>query len=271
MPTVSEPALAELGDAAADRYARPLLLDQEGADALVPQGRVDGGENRHVVRDPAVGDPVLGPVQDIVVAVRRRAAADPGDVRAHGGLGGGEADEPGLTDETGEDLRLQRRVAAQPQRLHPEGVVEDGGRQPGAARRQFLGDEDVVDQPPALAPVFRRDVRVHDALLPGLAQQRQRRFVLRIRPPGDRQNLLQHERARPVADRDLFRRQLESEHGCASWALGECRANAGREERQPTALLYRIGPHGATPIRFPCPSSHGRVPLPWPSYTQSCS
>lgn len=51
-----------------DRHARPLLVDDEGADAAWARGRVGAGEDDVVARDAAIADPVLLAAQAPAVA-----------------------------------------------------------------------------------------------------------------------------------------------------------------------------------------------------------
>src|SRR5690606_7598525 len=65
-------------------------LDDEGGDALVPGGLVDGGEDQEVVGCIGQADPDLGAVEQVAVAVAAGGGRQVGGIRADAGLGEAE-------------------------------------------------------------------------------------------------------------------------------------------------------------------------------------
>jgi len=137
-----------------------------------------------------------------------------------GGLRCGEADQLEIFRDQREVLLLQLVVGRKPQGFHAEGVVEDRRGQAGAGRGEFLGDEHVFEQTIALAAVLPGDIAVHDARLPGLAQDRHRGVVDGVVVPGHRENLLERELPRRFLNCHLFGGELKTEHGMHLLGLG---------------------------------------------------
>src|SRR5207302_11400746 len=77
---------AELVLQLADGEAGSVLLHHEGADPPVTGGPVGLGEHRVEVGDPGVGDPLLAPVDDPLVAVADGLGGHRGHVGAGLGL-----------------------------------------------------------------------------------------------------------------------------------------------------------------------------------------
>mmetsp|Transcript_71559 Transcript_71559/g.201986 ORF Transcript_71559/g.201986 Transcript_71559/m.201986 type:complete len:480 (+) Transcript_71559:81-1520(+) len=127
------------------REAGHAPLDHEEADAAHPRPAGPAGDGE-VVREDAVGDPLLLAVQDVVVAVELRRRLQVGHVAARRGLGDAEA----------ADL-----LAPEAPRDHPllhllRGVVEDGREADGGPAR---------DAPEEAAGAGPRDLVVHDELV----------------------------------------------------------------------------------------------------------
>ena len=142
------PALTEFGDPPSHRYTLPIRFDHECADPVVLRLEVGGGEDGQVVGDAAVGHPVFGAVEDVIVAVASGQAADARDIRAQGGLRCGEADQLEIFYDQREVLLLQFVVGRKPQGFHAEGVVENRCRRAaGAGRGEFLGDGTFSSRP----------------------------------------------------------------------------------------------------------------------------
>jgi len=198
-------ALAQLRDRPADRDAGLSLFDEEGRDPLVSQRGIDGREDGKVIGHPRVGDPVLRAVQNVIVAGFLRLAAHAGHVRARQRLRCGKADELEFPGQEGKDFFPELPVSRQHQGLGSQRVVEDRRGKPRAGRRDLLDHQGALQQPPALASVFRRDGEVHDPLLPGSSEDVEGQLVLFIVMPGDGKNLVQGETAGLVSQCDLFR------------------------------------------------------------------
>jgi hypothetical protein len=186
-------ALAELGDGQARRDPFPVLFHQKGTDPLVAGSGIGGGENRDAVCDPGVGDPVLGAVQDVIVAVFFRPAADAGYVGARQGLGGGKGDEPEFGCDPGKDPLLEGLVGAKDKRIGSQGVVEDGRGEPRAGGGDLLADQAHFQGAETPSAVFGGDIGVHQAGLEGLTEDEKRDFVIFIVMPGNGEHLLEGE------------------------------------------------------------------------------
>ena len=134
-------AQRELAVLIAGGEARRALLDEEAADAVVGL-RPDHGD----VGDRAVGDPLLGAVEDPAVAVAAGGGAHAARVRAEVGLGEAEAAD-----------RLARRQGREPavalllraegvDRVHHQAALHrDEAAQPGVAALELLHDQAVGD------------------------------------------------------------------------------------------------------------------------------
>jgi hypothetical protein len=115
-------------DAPGNRQPRRVGIDDEGGQTASAGRRTGAGEHHVEIGDAAVGNPGLGPVQHIVLAVAPRAAGD----RRHVGPGIGLGQREGGNRIAAPDARQvgrSQRVAAgnrygpAPQSLHGEGEV----------------------------------------------------------------------------------------------------------------------------------------------------
>jgi hypothetical protein len=86
----------------------------------------------------AVGDPLLGAVEHVVVAVAPRGGLHAPGVAAGAGLGEGEGPEPTPGSHVGEVLRFLRLGAEEDNRDRPEGGGRVGDGHAGAAARELL-------------------------------------------------------------------------------------------------------------------------------------
>ena len=138
-------------------------LDDERAHPLPASGgRIGQREDGHDVRDRAVGDEPLRPVEDVLVTVARGPHPVRGHIRAGGGLGQGEGDQPLPAGQSREVSVLLLVGAGQEDRQRAE-LLDDrdqAGRRVGASD---LLDEDGLGD--------RVEVRPTVALLEARAEQ----------------------------------------------------------------------------------------------------
>jgi hypothetical protein len=183
---------------------------------------VNGGEHGDVVGDAAIGDPELGAVQDIIVAVRLGQAAQAGDIRSHGGFGSGKGEEFTVPGDGGKVFLLGGFIVAENQRFHPQGIVEDAGGQAGADGRQFFRGHDAVQHPVPLSAVCFGDVAVDQAGVVGFVQNVHGRFFPLVIFPCHREQFFQRKFTGFFLDRFLFGTQGKIQHEAVSSKIVEC-------------------------------------------------
>ena len=173
---------------------------------------VDRGEDRHVIGQSAVGDPVFGAIEDEVLAVGLGPAADAGHIRSHQRLGGGKTDRLEVVENARQIAFADLLVFRQQHRLHPQGVVENRCGQTGAGGRQLFGQDGGLDQTQSLTPIGLGNIHVHDPGIVGFADHRQRDVVLFVVVPGHRQHFLERKFAGFLLQRQLFRCEPKIQH-----------------------------------------------------------
>src|SRR5712691_7367370 len=188
-------------------HARVPALEQEGGDRPV-ELREDDRE----LRDAAVRDVALLPLEHVAVAVAARGRADRGEVGA--GLRLGERDRREAAALVGEprQIALALLLGAEPEkRPNREHRRLDRRRERGAAPGELLGDQrrgDVVD--PAAA-VLARDRVARQPPERRVAQQLGRRLAAGVALGGDRAQLTFGELVRERLQLALLRRELEAD------------------------------------------------------------
>ena len=110
-------------------------LDDEAADPPPPGGGIGDGEDRIGVRDPGIGDPVLVPCQEIVVAVPHRPRPHGGHVAAGIRLGqavaglvlsGGDRRQVPLLQLLGSPVHHRQHPELGDQQCHRGGCADPG-------------------------------------------------------------------------------------------------------------------------------------------------
>jgi hypothetical protein len=123
----------------ADNQSREALLHQEGGEVLL----VDLGKNGEQLGEAAVGDELLGTVQDVVLAVRgehRRGLGAEG-VAARTRFGQAVGGTPFAGDDLAEVLLLLRRGAIVDERQGADAGMGGIGNGKGAAVTHLLADQ----------------------------------------------------------------------------------------------------------------------------------
>jgi hypothetical protein len=139
---VQDRALAHLLHRRAEADAVVAALDDEGRDTLRARPRRDRREDDVVLRDAAVRDPALLPVEHIAVAVPDGGRLDRGGVRARLGLGGRKRAERRVGRAEGlEPARLLLVAPKREDRLGEEAARRDQVADPGAAPAELLLDD----------------------------------------------------------------------------------------------------------------------------------
>src|SRR5215216_1599808 len=216
---------AELAFDVAGGEAGGAGRDQEAAHALV----VGAGPDHGHIRDAAIGDPHLGPVEHPVAALLAGAGAHPGRVGAEVGLGQAEAADHLAGGHGRQPAPLLLLGAVAPDRVHGQGALDrDEAAGPGVAGLQLQAGQAVADGVGAGAAVA---LQVHAEqaqvaeLLGQLAGQ-----LAALEPAGDLgQHPVGDEAAGGVADQPLLLRQLPVQveevqggwwwaHGGSSWS-----------------------------------------------------
>src|SRR4051812_3998012 len=186
------------------------LLEDEGADSLVPRGRIRLREDERVVRDGGVRDPVLLTVEDVRVAFTPRRRPHRRHVGAGVGLGQAEARELLA-------LRLRRQpplllllcpVLEQRERVEAD-VHRDQRPERRLAPLDLLARERLRHVVEACAPVLLRHDDAEDPELCHALDQLEVELVVDVVLHGDRQDALVHELANRVLDQPLLVGQLE--------------------------------------------------------------
>ena len=177
MAVVLEPRWPNLGMCRPAETPSQFGFHHKGTDALVGRFGVHRGEHGHVVGDAAVGDPELGAVQNIIIAVRLGQAAQAGDIGSHGGFRSGKGEEFTVLRDGGQVFLFGGFIVAEDQRLHPQGIVEDAGGQTGADGRQFFRGHDAFQHTVSLAAVSVGDVPVDQAGVVGFVKNVHGQFL----------------------------------------------------------------------------------------------
>ena len=141
-------------------------LDDERAHPLpTAGGRIGQGEDGHDVRHRAVGDESLRPVEDVLVTVARGPHPVRGHIRAGGGLGQGEGDQPLAAGESREVSVLLLVGAGQEDRQRAE-LLDDrdqAGRRVGAS--DLLDEDRLRDRVEVRPAVTLLEARAEQVLL----------------------------------------------------------------------------------------------------------
>ena len=227
--TVLEDQLAGVGAAHAElvqllRGAKPVhaALDQERRDAARAGRGIGLGVDHQHLGVGAVGDPHLGSVQDVAVALLLGAGPHADHVRAGAGLAHGQRAHVLAADQLRQIALLLRVAAVAPDlidaevRMRPVAQADRGRR-----ARDFLHGDDVLGVAQAAAAVFLLD---RDPVQAERAQARPQiareligpvdrlgaRRDLGLREAGDR--IADH--VRGFAEIEVERRKAELRHGC---------------------------------------------------------
>ena len=211
--------LAHLGDRLAAGDARPVALDDERAHASVLGRGIGLGEDDEEAGDRRVGDPGLGAVEDILVALAHRGAEDARHIGAGRGLGEGVGRQLSAIGQPGQVAFLLIRAAGQDDRPGREVVEHDGGLNAGAGPGQLLVDDALLQHAQAGAAVRFRDIGADQAGLLRLADDRPRKLIGLIIVLGGREDLLLGEVPRHLADHLLLFGQIEAQHQDTSVVL----------------------------------------------------
>ncbi|KAG5457778.1 MAG: hypothetical protein BJ554DRAFT_2128, partial [Olpidium bornovanus] len=195
------PAHGDAGGIRVDDEAR------EGPPGVCVQ--VSFGEEKVPVGHAAVGDPHLLAIDDPLVAFLDGARLDPGDVRTGDGLRDAVARHEGRLRHAAEVLLLLGVVGSDDNRRFRQAVALDGGLHSRAPEGELLGDYGAVEDAEAQAAVLGRDVRVHEAQLPGLLNDLRGVLSSPVVVGGLRDDLLRRKLARRFLEVPLLLRQAE--------------------------------------------------------------
>ena len=137
-------ALAEVDLLPADGQTLGVGLDDESGHSLVARSRVGLGQNKEPVGLARVGDPHLGAVEDVLVALLHGGGADAGDIGSSARLSHTIGGLERSLNETSEVLLLLLLVTGDDDGHGGERVGLDGGLHTSARISELLLDDDTV-------------------------------------------------------------------------------------------------------------------------------
>ncbi len=177
----------ELVLALAERDAGAIGLDEERRRAPGAPGRVGHRDDGVDLRLAAVGDPLLGAVEDVLVAVLPSPRPHREGVGARLGLGEAEGGDPLAARHPRQDEPLDLVASAQEHRERSEGDRPVRRRHAEASPRQLLGDQAEVHHPAAQPLVLLGDEDRGQTGLRDRAQDvpREQLVVIELRPGRD--------------------------------------------------------------------------------------
>jgi hypothetical protein len=229
----SSGALAELVFLLADAQPLAVAIDDERRDALVTQLGIAGGEHHVPAGVVGVGDPRLLTVEHIVVADLFEGGLHARHVRARRRLGGAVAGHHRLGGEHAQVFVLLLVAAAELHRRERQAVRQNAGLDAGAAVRQLLADERVLELAEASPTVVGRAGRIDDAQRPRLFEHVHRKAPLAVALGSDGRDALGGEAPRRLDQLLVFFGQGEIEHLCYSFMRFRRRSISARTAREP--------------------------------------
>ena len=146
--------LPHLRDRLAARDARPVALHDERADPPVPRLGIGLGEDHEEAGNRRVGDPGLGAVEDVLIALAHGRGEDAGHIGAGGRLGQAVGRQLPAVGQPGQVALLLVVAAGQDDRPGGEVVEHDGGLDAGAGPGQLLVDDALVQHAQTRAAVL---------------------------------------------------------------------------------------------------------------------
>ena len=200
----------------ADGETGCVLGDNEGRNALVAGCGVAGGEDDNEVCVAAVGDPLLGAVEDKGVALALVTAAEACDVGACVGFAGRVGGEGEGARKTAEVLLLLLVGAGEEDGGRSEVVGRDGGGDADATVGELLADDGVLEGAQPEAAVLFGDLHIHEAEVEGLGADVAREGAVLVELTGDRDDDIAGEGAGGVADGCLLFGEFELVHGASA-------------------------------------------------------
>src|SRR5688572_11322950 len=145
-----------------------LPIHDDGSDALVALRGIAGGEYDVEAGEAGVGDPALFAVQHVLRADLLEVSLHAGDVAAAARLRRAVAREVGRARQHAQVLLLLGVVAGELDRGEGQRVRQHAGLYAGAAVRELLGDQRVLQLAHRGAAVLRGYGGVDQPELPGL-------------------------------------------------------------------------------------------------------
>ena len=142
----------------------PFLHEDGGGAAHAARG-IGEGDHRVDGSLPAVGDPLLGAVDDVGVAVGLRRGLDAGGVASRAGLGEPESGKDLSRGEARKVFLLLLVAAEQDDRDGAQARGRVGERDSAACLGELLHDEAHLEHPAAQALVFRGDEHAEEVRL----------------------------------------------------------------------------------------------------------